>query len=325
MIAAFAKAPITTPAMRSARASARPPAARATSSAAPMAAAAPAKAASGSAPAAEMPAATAITAPTAAPPLTPSRYGSASALRSEPCSAAPAMPSPAPTSSAIATRGTRSPRTIATVSASPPPLSARATSPSEIGTLPCAIAASARSASSAKASAHQSARVTASLSPGAAGSRDSTAASPSRTEGRPTSIVSTTITCPSRTARTSCHAASSRMCLAPSGPASTIAGSRFTMSSSETCGDGEAMSRVHVVAAGDREQLAEVAPCADGVDRRIPDVPEHRGMRQRARGLAHAVQRGVHGVHDARPRWRCRPRRGRAGAPRGGRTRCGPS
>ena len=49
------------------------------------------------------------TAPTAAPPETPSRYGSASGLRNVDCSAVPLAASPAPTASA--SRGVTSPVT----------------------------------------------------------------------------------------------------------------------------------------------------------------------------------------------------------------------
>jgi hypothetical protein len=55
----------------------------------------------------ESPARIAIVAPRAAPPDTPSRYGSANGLRSMVCRAAPATDSPAPAMAASATRGRR--------------------------------------------------------------------------------------------------------------------------------------------------------------------------------------------------------------------------
>ncbi|HXE61036.1 MAG TPA: iron chelate uptake ABC transporter family permease subunit, partial [Gemmatimonadaceae bacterium] len=76
-----------------------------------------------------------------APPDTPSRYGSASALRSDPCSAPPDMPNAAPTSTASATRGSRSVRTMATVSGSPRPITAAAIAWTESGTAPHTTAA----------------------------------------------------------------------------------------------------------------------------------------------------------------------------------------
>ena len=79
-MAAFANAPTTTPAMSSTRGSARIPLARAMPSTRKTAASAPAKAASDRNVGSPRPTAIASTAPTAAPPDTPSRYGSASGV-----------------------------------------------------------------------------------------------------------------------------------------------------------------------------------------------------------------------------------------------------
>jgi hypothetical protein len=62
------------------------------------------------------------------------------------------------------------------------------------------------------------------------------AASPARTDGRPTRFVSTTNTRPSRTARTPFHSGLEVITLLPETPARMICGSRLMTSSSDTCG-----------------------------------------------------------------------------------------
>src|SRR5258706_15895466 len=142
MIAAFANAPTTTPAMSRVRTSARVPRppTRATASVRNTAPIPPTNAARVITASPETPNANATTAPTAAPPETPRRYGSANGLRRAPWSAAPLAPSPAPTSAPSTTRGSRRSRTIAIAVASPRPLSASITPASDTETAPRATA-----------------------------------------------------------------------------------------------------------------------------------------------------------------------------------------
>jgi len=89
------------------------------------------------------PKAYATTAPTAAPPDTPRRYGSASGFRNDPWSAAPLAPRPAPTSAPRITRGSLRSLTIAMNVGSPRPRSASITPMSGTDTAPRATATSA--------------------------------------------------------------------------------------------------------------------------------------------------------------------------------------
>ena len=73
------------------------------------------------------PSSIAVSAPTAAPPETPSTYGSASGLRSNTCNSAPAIASEPPVANAANARGSRSSCTIVRGIASPRPASARRT------------------------------------------------------------------------------------------------------------------------------------------------------------------------------------------------------
>ena len=83
------------------------------------------------------PAIIATSAKPAAPPDTPSTYGSASGLRNSTCSSAPASASSAPHAKPASARGRRSVRTISANSASPPCGTSDASAcHGDIGTLP---------------------------------------------------------------------------------------------------------------------------------------------------------------------------------------------
>src|SRR3954470_13813925 len=138
IIAALAKAPTITPAMSRVRRSTLAPRApaRLTARATNTAATPPANAARVITGSRVTPRVKAGTSPTAAPPETPSRYGSASEFRNAPWSTAPLAPRPAPTSAPSRTRGSLRSRTIAMAVGSPVPLSASNTTRSESWTAP---------------------------------------------------------------------------------------------------------------------------------------------------------------------------------------------
>src|ERR1700693_4475685 len=165
MIAALANAPTITPATSKVRRSALAPRAptRLTASATSTAATEPTNAANVTAKSAVNPSAKTITAPTAAPPDTPSRYGSASGFRSDPWSAAPLAPSPAPTSAPSITRGSLKSRTMAMTVGSPRPRRASNTAASGTDTDPraTAIAAIANRAAASSSQYHPLKRVNA--------------------------------------------------------------------------------------------------------------------------------------------------------------------
>src|ERR1035437_9014476 len=241
--AAFANAPTTTPAMSSTRGSPRAPAARATSSTIVTANAAPANAAIGNTASDVKCTATAVTAPTAAPPETPRRYGSASGLRSVACSAAPLKPSPAPITMPSAIRGRRSVCTIAMAFASPLPKSADQTVPGASDTGPRARPASAATSSATSSAIQVRGRIGLYRSVSfRISARRLRAASPSRTPGRPTRTVSTTSSRPSRTAGIDRHNTFLRSACPVTVPTRMKSGLRCTISSSVTWGDGSARS-----------------------------------------------------------------------------------
>jgi len=79
-----------------------------------------------------------VSAPTAAPPVTPSSVGSESGLRVAAWSTVPQVASAAPAIAATTSRGRRRSSTTRRVSSSPPPARAASTSPGRTATSPAA-------------------------------------------------------------------------------------------------------------------------------------------------------------------------------------------
>ena len=137
-------------------------------------------------------------------------------------------------------------------------------------------------------------RVAHSAIPGWSSRAMDAAASPARTDGRPTRFVSTTNTRPSRTARTPRHSGLVVMRDLPRRAREDEARVALDDILERHLRRRLGAIRVDVRAARDREQLVEKAACADGVDRRIPHVPEHgrddRDCAVAARTLAPSVR-----------------------------------